>query len=332
MRVDAAAAAGDPRGSAWGYRRRHLAGRNASPQRAVAGLTGALAVDMESHLSVRRRPIKQVAYHLRRSAWWPTLRIGPCPAALGTVRADGTPDLSAVLRSIVARPTQIGALIRTALDAHAARSALVPRPPAAWTRPELHRSNRPGRSRLTGGTDRAPPDLIACGPEDDAGQRPDCGVFSRSTRASVLLQGEGGVPCALRSRFPRRDVKSSVSSRPIRRPSARSRMLSRSSTTCAPSCRRRDCWCIAAYLPESWPVRFIDENISRATAADFDWADVVLVSGMHVQAPQIHDIRDAPKPPARPSCSAVRPSPARRRCIRRSTTFTSARSATPPTS
>src|SRR5204863_9226807 len=31
-------------------------------------------------------------------------------------------------------------------------------------------------------------------------------------------------------------------------------------------------------------------NIALAGAADFDWADVVLVSGMHVQAPQIHDI------------------------------------------
>jgi hopanoid C-2 methylase len=47
---------------------------------------------------------------------------------------------------------------------------------------------------------------------------------------------------------------------------------------------------IAAYLPESWPVRFIDENIAAARAADFAWADVVMVSGMHVQRPQIHDI------------------------------------------
>jgi len=47
---------------------------------------------------------------------------------------------------------------------------------------------------------------------------------------------------------------------------------------------------IAAYMPEQWPVRFVDENIRRATAAEFDWADVIVVSGMHVQAPQIHDI------------------------------------------
>jgi radical SAM superfamily enzyme YgiQ (UPF0313 family) len=48
---------------------------------------------------------------------------------------------------------------------------------------------------------------------------------------------------------------------------------------------------IAAYMPASWPVRFVDENIAPATDADFAWADVVLVSGMHIQAPQINDIR-----------------------------------------
>jgi hopanoid C-2 methylase len=52
---------------------------------------------------------------------------------------------------------------------------------------------------------------------------------------------------------------------------------------------------IAAYLPVSWPVRFIDENIAPARAADFSWADVVLVSGMHIQAPQIHDIAQRAK-------------------------------------
>ena len=47
---------------------------------------------------------------------------------------------------------------------------------------------------------------------------------------------------------------------------------------------------IAAYLPPAWPVRFVDENIARATPADFEWAEIVAVSGMHVQAPQVHDI------------------------------------------
>ena len=47
---------------------------------------------------------------------------------------------------------------------------------------------------------------------------------------------------------------------------------------------------IAAYMPDGWPVRFVDENITPATDADLAWADVVLVSGMHIQAEQIHDI------------------------------------------
>ena len=47
---------------------------------------------------------------------------------------------------------------------------------------------------------------------------------------------------------------------------------------------------VAAYMPKDWSVRFIDENINKATDGDWQWADVVMVSGMHVQALQIHDI------------------------------------------
>jgi radical SAM superfamily enzyme YgiQ (UPF0313 family) len=47
---------------------------------------------------------------------------------------------------------------------------------------------------------------------------------------------------------------------------------------------------IANYLPERWEVRFIDENMHRAKPADFAWADVVFVTGMHIQAAQIHDV------------------------------------------
>ena len=52
---------------------------------------------------------------------------------------------------------------------------------------------------------------------------------------------------------------------------------------------------IAAYLPEEWEVRFIDENMEKARPEDFTWADVVMVSGMHVQAPQIRDLDDRAK-------------------------------------
>jgi radical SAM superfamily enzyme YgiQ (UPF0313 family) len=47
---------------------------------------------------------------------------------------------------------------------------------------------------------------------------------------------------------------------------------------------------IAAALPASWEARFVDENLRPATAADFRWAEVVFVSGMHIQRAQINDI------------------------------------------
>src|SRR6202035_5831528 len=47
---------------------------------------------------------------------------------------------------------------------------------------------------------------------------------------------------------------------------------------------------IAAYMPENWPVRFVDENIRPATAEDFEWAEAVFVSGMHIQRQQMNDI------------------------------------------
>jgi hypothetical protein len=47
---------------------------------------------------------------------------------------------------------------------------------------------------------------------------------------------------------------------------------------------------IAAYMPADWQVRFVDENMNAATAADFEWAEVVLVSGMHIQRQQMNDI------------------------------------------
>jgi radical SAM superfamily enzyme YgiQ (UPF0313 family) len=48
---------------------------------------------------------------------------------------------------------------------------------------------------------------------------------------------------------------------------------------------------IAAAVPPSWQARFIDENIAPATRDDFIWADVVFISGMHVQRRQMDDIR-----------------------------------------
>jgi radical SAM superfamily enzyme YgiQ (UPF0313 family) len=47
---------------------------------------------------------------------------------------------------------------------------------------------------------------------------------------------------------------------------------------------------IAGYLPDTWDVRFVDENSRAATAEDFEWADAVFTSGMHIQRAQILDI------------------------------------------
>ena len=37
-------------------------------------------------------------------------------------------------------------------------------------------------------------------------------------------------------------------------------------------------------------VRFVDENSRHATDADFQWAEAVLTSGMHIQRQHIHEI------------------------------------------
>ena len=40
---------------------------------------------------------------------------------------------------------------------------------------------------------------------------------------------------------------------------------------------------VAALLPASWNKRLIDTNVERLRDSDLAWADVVLLSGMHVQ-------------------------------------------------
>lgn len=49
---------------------------------------------------------------------------------------------------------------------------------------------------------------------------------------------------------------------------------------------------IAAYLPKEWEVRFVDENLALAKAADYRWADVVMISGMHVQRREIQRLNE----------------------------------------
>jgi radical SAM superfamily enzyme YgiQ (UPF0313 family) len=47
---------------------------------------------------------------------------------------------------------------------------------------------------------------------------------------------------------------------------------------------------VAAYLPETWEVRFVDENSRPASDTELAWADALFVSGMHVQRARTHRI------------------------------------------
>jgi hopanoid C-2 methylase len=47
---------------------------------------------------------------------------------------------------------------------------------------------------------------------------------------------------------------------------------------------------VAAYLPEGWEVRLVDENIRPASEEELAWADAVFVSGMHVQKREISSV------------------------------------------
>jgi radical SAM superfamily enzyme YgiQ (UPF0313 family) len=40
---------------------------------------------------------------------------------------------------------------------------------------------------------------------------------------------------------------------------------------------------VAALLPGGWKKRLVDTNVERLRERDLDWADVVLLSGMHIQ-------------------------------------------------
>lgn len=47
---------------------------------------------------------------------------------------------------------------------------------------------------------------------------------------------------------------------------------------------------VAALLPQDWPLRLVDLNTRSLTAADWDWADVVLFSAMAVQRVSLLDL------------------------------------------
>jgi hopanoid-associated phosphorylase len=97
----------------------------ADPERKqlLYGRTGAFAVDMESHIAAAVAAAHQIPFAAFRVIIDPADKPLP-PAALVGLRSDGTADVPAVLRSVLAQPSQLPALVRTALDAWVARAAL----------------------------------------------------------------------------------------------------------------------------------------------------------------------------------------------------------------
>jgi len=87
--------------------------------------TGAVAVDMESHVAARIAVEHRVPFAAFRVITDPAHRALP-PAALVATNVDGRLDFQAIMRSLVRHPKQVPTLLRLALDSWAARQALIP--------------------------------------------------------------------------------------------------------------------------------------------------------------------------------------------------------------
>jgi len=96
---------------------------NPSHKREVHARTGAVAVDMESHIAAKVAHAHRLPFAACRIVIDAAHRTLP-PAAAVALNEDGTTDLGAVLRSIMRKPHQLPDLIRTARDARVAWRAL----------------------------------------------------------------------------------------------------------------------------------------------------------------------------------------------------------------
>jgi adenosylhomocysteine nucleosidase len=85
--------------------------------------TSSVAVDMESHIAAAAAEAHGLPFAACRVIIDPAHRALP-PAALVNLRPDGTPDIMAVLRSVMREPRQLPGLLRVAADARAAQLAL----------------------------------------------------------------------------------------------------------------------------------------------------------------------------------------------------------------
>ena len=96
----------------------------AAQKAALHRATGALAVDMESHVVARVAERHRLPFAVARVVSDAAQRSLP-PAARVGMKSDGRMDLPAVLRSLMAHPGQLPALMRTGLEAERSFRALL---------------------------------------------------------------------------------------------------------------------------------------------------------------------------------------------------------------
>jgi hopanoid-associated phosphorylase len=92
-------------------------------KQALASATGALAVDMESHIAARLAAAHGVAFAALRVICDPAGRTIP-PAVTAGMREDGGTDLGAILLALLRGPGQLPAMMRLAGDARTAFGVL----------------------------------------------------------------------------------------------------------------------------------------------------------------------------------------------------------------
>jgi hopanoid-associated phosphorylase len=96
----------------------------AAMKRELHKTTGACAVDMESHVMGRLATAHGLVFAAARVIIDPAERTIPSAALLG-MKPGGGANAGAVLRDLVARPSQLLSLVRIAVDAFAARAELL---------------------------------------------------------------------------------------------------------------------------------------------------------------------------------------------------------------
>ncbi|WP_429314836.1 phosphorylase [Paraburkholderia sp. GAS448] len=97
---------------------------SAHAKQALHRKTGALAVDMESHIAGAIAAAHGLPFAVCRAIVDPAWRTLP-PAATAGLRDDGHTAIGPILRELMRQPSQLGSLIQLAADARAARQSLV---------------------------------------------------------------------------------------------------------------------------------------------------------------------------------------------------------------